>query len=395
MVRSTLLLSLFVTLETDSGRFGRCRATNASVLSTLPSLPSITSSQPTSSTPFALPPSTPLPTLLEIRSKRLGLEVYRETLLDDDDSSSSASKELLVLGGKVLVLELELAPISTTSSSEETGWELKKFTASLSIPGATDPHPAPALDAFLQPPLVRLLHLLTHQPHSSPPGEETPELVIARQLAEFKRRLEQALAFEHVFALRPGVFDEMASLRSTLTPAASTAEEAPTAATTGLFPSVELGLGRTLTLIPTAGPSRARRLAFLSTDEPIPPPTATQFRWEATFNPPLLAPVALPSTAQPPLVTLKGGVDSLLQKGFWTPPEGRGEPQAWSLDSSLTVDWVPVSRVGLEREEDVRPVVDVSPLAAPLLAFNLRAATPPSKDGTTILTPLFERLPFP
>lgn len=294
------------------------------------------------------------------------------------------------------MLELELAPIPTTSSSEETGWELKKFTASLSIPGATDPHPAPALDAFLQPPLVHLLHLLTHRPHSSLPGRETPELVIARQLAEFKRRLEQALAFEHVFGLRPGVFDEMASLRSTLTPAASMAEEAPTATTTGLFPSVEFGLGRTLTLVPTAGPSRARRLAFLSTDEPTPPPpTATPFRWEATFDPPLFAPVALPLTAQPPLVTLKGRVDSLPQKGFWTPPEGRGEPQAWSLDSGLTVDWVPVSRVGLEREGDVRPVVDVSPLAAPLLTFNLRAATPPSKGGTTFLTALFERLRFP
>jgi hypothetical protein len=344
-----------------------------------------------------------VPSLLEARARRLGLEVYRETLLDADDEPTSAAaagaREVLVLGGKALVVELELAstvpssegyPVEA-SQAEESGlvrWTLVKSSTSISIPGAAEPLAVPTLDGHLRPPLERLLALASLSAASkSATGLretdcETPELVMARELALWEAHLAAALASEAVFAGRPAVFDEAASLAALLgspSTGAGSVDE--------LFPSLKLGK-TTLRLEPiprpsaaatedsvgSAGPSTARlasRLPFLapspSGDAPAIP--TDPFFWEATFTPPLVVPVCSVSAA---IYSNTPSTDAATQSsarlgtcGYWQPPGGRGRAQRWTLDHQAGgLDLVAFGRVGLASTAEAKALVEVGLLPA-------------------------------
>lgn len=373
------------------------RATNTALLAGLPSLARLTTGPGSleTKTPFALPSNVSLPSLLEARARRLGLEVYRETLLDADDDpsdsggSSGGAREVLVLGGKALVVELELAS-PAPDPSEVTGeagpqreeglgrWTLVKSSTSISISGAAEPLAVPALDAYLRPPLERLLALAALPADADDDGRpaesDTPELVLARAMAVWERRVTTALASEAVFASRPTVFDEAASLAS-LVGAAS----AGVGAVEDLFPSVRLGR-TTVTFEPI--PSRpsaaagdigqapssrpAFRLPSLASSPFIAAPTipAEPFLWEATFTPPLVVPVctsSAPSIGNTPSAEASlVGSTRLQTRGYWQPPEGRGRAQRWSLDcQGGGLDQVAFGRVGLGSADEARALVNV------------------------------------
>lgn len=348
-------------------------------------------------THFALPPGVSIPSLLEARAHRLGLEVYHETLLDaDDDPSGSGSsggpREVLVLGGKALVVELELAspaglegdPATAPRAEDGHGhWTLVKSSTSISIVGAAEPLAVPALDAYLRPPLERLLALASPRTGRAAAagyadGSKTPELITAQELARWESRLAAALASETVFAARPSVFDESAALATSIGSTSTGADPS-----VDIFPSLRLGrttvklepLPPPLTVdVPaTAGaaspsaPPRASRLPFLASSalaDTSGSPTAP-FLWEATFTPALVVPVCSASARSIGDLSLANDVVSdsarLRAHSFWKPPEGRDRAQRWTLDSQGGgLDQVAFERVGLASSAEAGALVEVS-----------------------------------
>jgi hypothetical protein len=183
---------------------------------------------PPEPTPFALSSSNPA-TLLDRVAKSLSLEVYRESTPQDEatgDSTPAADpvavegeggglKETMVLGGKVLVVDVELdrspAPALADSERGSSRWRIEKLHSTLALSSSTEPLECPYLDTFLRPALQTVLDHLAPSPTSTTDlcggprqlnegEEETFELRGGRALVEFARRLRQVVDLEEVIA---------------------------------------------------------------------------------------------------------------------------------------------------------------------------------------------------
>jgi len=158
--------------------------------------------------------------LLERVAKSLSLEVYRETA---PQKERSGVREMLVLGGKALVVEVELdmdlEPLDGSESLDESAmastmersgtWRIEKLKSALALPTSGDPLPSLELDNFLRPALQAVLdHLpsaLNAESHPfSASATETFELQGGRALQEFKRRLREVVELEGVIVGPPG-----------------------------------------------------------------------------------------------------------------------------------------------------------------------------------------------
>ncbi|CED82850.1 Predicted transporter (major facilitator superfamily) [Phaffia rhodozyma] len=255
------VLEQFKSIWEEGGEEGRVRAaglmkdwsSSTALLQKLTPTLAILSSFPSSSqspsntlfprpakTPFAFSPTASLPDLLESTSKSLGLEVFRETM--EGISEKTVEREVLVVGGKFLVVEVEMersapnqivtkpdgeiediylvgSPLTTTNidalSSQSPpialarpnhSFSITKFKTSIALHSSPEPIPCPSIDTFLRAPLEILTNSLINPSSVSPDlhlllgcsPDESPALKTARVLQEFERRMLEVVKMEQV-----------------------------------------------------------------------------------------------------------------------------------------------------------------------------------------------------
>lgn len=161
--------------------------------------------------------------VIEACAKSAGLEVFSEATPAESDGLTQ--KDLLILGGPVIAVEIELEGLSVEEASVAQ-WRIVKFESSLNLAStsASEPLRSASLDDLLRPPMERIVSLISSSSSSSvalpsPSSADTIPLQLGRAAIQLEQVFADISLVERVILADPeraDLFAEATPLREQL-----------------------------------------------------------------------------------------------------------------------------------------------------------------------------------